>query len=83
MSLKLTTDGKFTTGQELYDLAIAGDYNKSVVKQLSDGVLAGLKTDLELKDFNSFCATNYIIFIAFPTTNRKVVINPQRINKKW
>jgi len=41
-----------TTGRELYNLQIAGDINKGAIKQIEDGVLAGLATDVTLDDYN-------------------------------
>jgi hypothetical protein len=40
------------TGPELFALPIAGDWNKSAVKQISDGVMAGVATELSLDDLN-------------------------------
>lgn len=44
---------KLMSGWELFRLSIAGDWNKSAVKQIVDGVIAGLTTTLSLKDRNS------------------------------
>lgn len=40
------------TGPELFALPLAGDWNKSAVKQISDGVMAGVATELSLADLN-------------------------------
>jgi len=42
----------FITGRELYLMSIPGDWNKSAVKQLNDGVISGLVTDIGLRDYN-------------------------------
>lgn len=46
----------FTTGMELFLIPIAGDWNKSAIKQLNDGVLGGLsevsQNALDLKEYN-------------------------------
>jgi len=42
---------KKVSGQQLYDLDIPGGWNKSAIKQIADGVLAGVE-DIDLQTYN-------------------------------
>jgi len=51
--MKHSSSKGVVTGQALYNLPIPGDWNKGAVKQINDGVLAGIATtDLSLANYN-------------------------------